>query len=151
MFFCPNCNNSLSITQSQAGAQQPVDSLSETPITVSSSSQEPIIEQNNVPKIITSNKAYFKCSNCGYTQEIEPGTLILSRASEKTTSDYIADINRYKDMVYDMTLPHTRNYICPNKSCKSYDDHSLREAVWFKPSKYSYTIVNICKACQAVW
>lgn len=154
MFFCPNCNYSLSITeQSKIESQVPNENLSETPVAVSSSSQEQKKEeQKNVPNIGTlSNKAYFRCSNCGYLQEIEAGTLILSRASEKVTSDYIADQNKYRDMIYDMTLPHTRNYICPNKSCKSHNDHSLREAVWFKPSRYSYITINVCRACQTVW
>lgn len=151
MFFCPNCNNSLLIIQSQTGQQQPLEGLSETPVTVSSTSQEEKKEQKNIPKIITSNKAYFQCSNCRYTQEIEPGTLILSRAAEKTTSDYVIDKNKYKNMIYDMTLPCTRNYICPNKSCKSHQDYSLREAVWFKPNRFSYTVIYICKACQTVW
>ena len=54
MFFCPNCNNSLSITeQGQVSAQISTENMSETPITVSSSSQEPIKEEpKNVAKII---------------------------------------------------------------------------------------------------
>ena len=154
MFFCPNCNNSLSITtQNQTNVVTTTGNMSETPTTVSSSSQEANIEiMQNISDMSTiSNKAYFKCSNCGYAQEIEAGTLILSRAPEKATSDYITDINKYRDMIHDMTLPHTRNYICPNKSCKSHNDYSLREAVWFKPSRFSYTIINVCKACQTVW
>ena len=152
MFYCPNCNNSLSITQQgQTNTQPNPDDLSETPTTVSSSSQEPPRDPRSVRMPITGNKAYFKCSNCGYNQEVEPGALILSRAPEKTTSDFMIDQSKYKDMIHDMTLPHTRNYICPNNLCKSHDDYSLREAVWFKPSRFSYTIINICKACETVW
>jgi Zn finger protein HypA/HybF involved in hydrogenase expression len=100
---------------------------------------------------IVSNKAYFKCSNCGYAKEIEQGTLILSRVPERATSDYIVDKTAYKDMIYDETLPRTRDYTCPNKECKSHDDPALREAVWFKPYKNSYVIVTICRTCQTVW
>lgn len=158
MFFCPNCNNSLSITQqdqsNNLGIKNNQDNISETPNTVSSSSQESINNKiKNVPKLSTiSNKAYFKCSNCGYVQEMEPGTLILSRAPEKATAEFIiTDKNKYKDMIHDMTLPHTRNYMCPNQDCKSHKNHNLREAVWFKPNKYSFNIVYVCKACQTVW
>lgn len=154
MFYCPNCNNTLSITQ-QGPNDAPIttDNLSETPVTISASSQEQEnSELKNIPKqTIMSNSAYFKCLNCGFVQGIEPGTLILSRPSEKAISDYTADITKYKDMVYDMTLPHTRKYICPNNLCKSHNNHSLREAVWFKPSRFSYSIIHICKECHTMW
>lgn len=153
MFFCPNCNNSLSITQSQMVTN--TEKLSETPTTVSSSSEEnenTEIETKNILDTSTgTNVAYYKCSNCGYLQELEQGTLILTRTSEKATSNYTVDQNKYKDMIYDMTLPHTRNYICPNKFCQSHTDYTSREAVWFKPNRQSYNIVTVCLACQTVW
>lgn len=153
MFFCPNCSNSLSITQQDQTEQSNTQNVSETPVTVSSSSNEPSKEVSKIQNKVSSlsNKAYFKCSNCGYAQEIEPGTQILSRAPEKSTSDHIIDPSKYKNMIYDEAVPHTRNYICPNKSCKSHTDHSVREAIWFKPNRYSYTIINVCKACQTAW
>jgi hypothetical protein len=157
MFFCPNCNNSLSITQSSQGTQDQSSNLAapeNTPdvsATTNNSPQEPKKGDQESKLSIGSNKAYFRCSNCGYTDEIGLGTLILSRAPEKSTSDYITDKSKYKDMVYDMTLPHTRNYVCPNKLCKSHSDHQFREAVWFKPNRGSYSVVYICKACQSVW
>lgn len=165
MFFCPNCNNSLLITQQVPTTQPSQEELSETPVAVSSSDVSESTEQpsgqkggnkkggQKTPKLSTTTvKAYFKCSNCGYTQEIEQGTLILSKAPEnKKNSDYISDQSTYKYMINDDTLPHTRNYICPNKECKSHNDYSLRDAVWFKPYRNSYTIVTICKACQTTW
>lgn len=138
MFFCPNCNNSLSITQSQIESKSNIESNNNN-------------SESESAGLTTSNKAFFKCLNCGYTREVEQGTLILSRVSEKSGPDNIIDQNKYKDMIYDMTLPHTRNYICPNKECKSQQDYSSREAVWFKPNKYVYNIVYICKACQTIW
>ena len=149
MFFCPNCNNSLSITQNLGGNAQ---NLSETPDTLSTSEDlQQNNDNNNNNNVNLSDKAVFKCSNCGYMKEIEPGTLILSRAGQKSSVEFLSDRFKYSEMVHDLTLPHTRNFICPNKICKSHNDSSIREAVFFKPNKSSYNIVSVGKVCQAVW
>jgi len=153
MFFCPNCKNALSITQQ--GTTDMKEITQATPTSVSSTEEEnkdthepePESEQESSA---LSNKAYLKCTNCGYSREIEPGTMILSRVSEKTTTDF-SDQSKYKDMIHDATIPSTRNYICPNKECPSQNDYSLREAIFFKPNRNAYSIVYVCKACQTVW
>lgn len=151
MFFCPNCNNSLSITQQELINTIPNDQTpSELSNTVESESNNQTVQTkpNTIPG---SRKAYFKCSNCGYSQEIEPGTMIMSRASEYEKTDYALDKSSYRDMIYDATLPHTRNYICPNKDCKSQKDYNIREAVWFKPNRHTYDTIFVCCVCQTVW
>lgn len=92
---------------------------------------------------------YFKCTNCGYIIPIQDDTLILRRTNEEHTEDTVA--TKYSDMIHDVTLPHTRNYICPNKSCKSHTEYNLRDAVWFKPDRNSYMIKYVCTTCKTVW
>ena len=171
MFFCPNCNNALSITQQdQIGEQYKPSEIQE----LSSSENPEILALDNTSDAnaiddstivisggassdavaetgASSNKAFLKCSNCGYAREIESGTLILSRVSGKSTTDYLSDMNKYKDMVHDMTLPHTTGYVCPNDKCKSHTDDNAREAVFFKPNRHSYGIIFVCKSCETVW
>lgn len=98
----------------------------------------------------TINKAFFECSNCGYMEEMPPGTMISSRTTAKVVTEF-HDHSRYRDMIHDQTLPSTRNYVCPNKDCRSHKEHDLREAVWFKANRGSYATVYVCKACQTVW
>ncbi|AYV84815.1 MAG: DNA-dependent RNA polymerase subunit Rpb9 [Hyperionvirus sp.] len=143
MSYCPNCKTTLiPVLQEQA-----VKSEEETPDTVSGSEKQ---EEKEKKVVSTSNKYVFRCSNCGYTQEMIPGVLLASRASQKSTIDF-SDPNKFKDMIHDKTLPIDRKYICPNETCVSHNDYALREAVWFKPSRFSYNIVYICKACQTMW
>lgn len=146
MSFCPNCKTTLiPVLQEQIKTEE----LSETPDSVSSSQSES--ENKKKPQVMsTTNKYVFRCFNCGYTEQMEPGILLLSRAPQKAAIDY-SDPNKYKDMMHDKTLPHTRNYVCPNETCISHTDHVLREAVWFKPSRHSYSVVFICKACSTMW
>ena len=92
----------------------------------------------------------FKCINCAQTYPIEPKTKILSLSSKNKIHNKI-DINKYKQMVNDPTLPHTANYICINDNCKTHEKPELREAVWFKPIVLSHTIITLCKVCNEAW
>jgi len=131
MFFCPNCNNSLNIIRDQSTVQN-------------------IIKPNSDQSLQIIAPAYYKCTNCGYKKDMEPGTMILSRAAEKVISEF-TDQEKYKDMIYDKTLPRTRNYTCPNDACQSHTDYKLRDAVWFKANRQSYAIKYVCSACRTVW
>lgn len=149
MFFCPNCNNIFTITRNQP-TEPP--KTSETSEQSEESSPSRIKE---VPKSLGSiqeikMKAYYKCTKCSFFKEIEPRSLILNRSNEKIGTEFV-DHNKYKDMIYDKTLPNTRNYICPNKSCISHKNHSERVAVWFRPNMYNNSIKYVCRACRTIW
>ena len=148
--FCPNCNNSLTITQGNTKSDGREIQLSNEILSVSSSTgseKVPIIEKH----IGKMNVAYMLCTNCGYAKAMEAGTLILSRISGKEEIKYVADQNKYKDMVNDPTLPITRKYVCPNKECESHKNHMKREAVWFKPNRHTYVTIYICRECKTMW
>lgn len=175
MQFCPNCDNAFVITrinQNEQQAQQVQqqsrnvlrqskhlnenDDLESASASVSVSESSDLIKLDKMDGGAIINKQdkksemyYFKCTNCGYIVPIEENTLIIRRTNEENTGNI--NQTKYADMINDVTLPHTRNYICPNKSCKSLTDHSLRDAIWFKPDRNSYMIKYVCTACKTVW
>jgi predicted RNA-binding Zn-ribbon protein involved in translation (DUF1610 family) len=121
MQYCPNCDNALAIIRNSSDNE---------------------------------HKANFKCTNCEYTEPIMNHTLIISRSNEIDNS--VEDtgkckVNIYKNMVNDATVPHTRNYVCPNENCKSHKDFALRDAIWFKPRLHSYKKIFVCTACNQLF
>jgi len=96
-----------------------------------------------------SNKSYFICDNCGYNENIPDETIISSKSTNNIAQEYY-DEERCKEMMHIKTLPLTRNYVCVNSSCESHDDHSKREAVFFRMEN-TYAVRYICKSCSSSW
>jgi hypothetical protein len=92
--------------------------------------------------------AYRICKNCSYHEKIIETTLILSRINTNISTNVEED---YSYMVYDKTLPHTRDYKCKNKNCKTHSDPTLKNAVWFRPKLNSYSTYYGCIECKTVW
>ena len=94
--------------------------------------------------------AFLICKNCTYSEKIIKRMMVLSKMSSSRNSSY-DDFSKYKYMKYDNTLPHTRDYICKNKSCKSHTDTKLKDVKWFRPNRDSYITYYICCACETIW
>lgn len=92
--------------------------------------------------------AYRICKNCSYNEKIVETTLILSRMNTNISASVEED---YSFMVYDKTLPHTRDYKCKNNTCKTHSDPTLKNAVWFRPKLNSYSTYYGCTSCKTVW
>jgi len=92
--------------------------------------------------------AYRICKNCSYHEKILETTLILSRINTNISTSVEED---YSYMVYDQTLPHTRDYKCKNKSCKTHSELTQKNAVWFRPKLNSYSTYYGCTVCKTVW
>jgi hypothetical protein len=92
--------------------------------------------------------AYRICKNCSYHEKLVETTLILSRMNTTISASVEED---YSYMVYDKTLPHTRDYKCKNKSCKTHSEPTLKNAVWFRPKLNSYSTYYGCTYCKTVW
>jgi len=92
--------------------------------------------------------AFRICKNCSYYEKIIDTTLILSRMNTNISAAIEED---YSFMVYDKTLPHTRDYKCKNKLCKTHSDLTLKNAVWFRPKLNSYSTYYGCTFCKTVW
>lgn len=97
-----------------------------------------------------SQSAYIICKNCSYSEKLTKRTLLLNKISKNSITEF-DNLLKYKYMRYDNTLPHTRDYICKNKECKSNKDHSLKNAKWFRPNKNSYVTYYVCCECGTIW
>jgi len=94
--------------------------------------------------------AYLICKNCTYSEKITKRMMVLSKMSSSRNSNF-DDFSKYKYMKYDKTLPHTRDYVCKNKSCKSHTDVKSKDAKWFRPNRDSYVTYYICCSCDTIW
>jgi hypothetical protein len=114
-------------------------------------------DKNNILKIMKSTEiddslsAYRICKNCSYYEKLVVKTLVLSRMNQGSSMSGIQDLAKYKYMIHDKTLPHTRDYICKNDKCISHKELSKRDAVWFRPQSNSYSTCYACVACSMVW
>ena len=95
------------------------------------------------------DKAVYICK-CGYTAPIAGRTLIMSKMGSSSNTSSLNTPQRIKNMLHDKTLPHSRNYICPNKECVSHTDPEKRDAVFFRFSD-SLQIWYICISCKSYW
>ncbi|MEM0354228.1 MAG: hypothetical protein QXW79_01465 [Thermoplasmata archaeon] len=91
------------------------------------------------------NTAYFVCKFCRNYRPIKPGTIIYSKNYGFTDGNE-AD---YSLVIYDQTLPRTRNYICKNPSCNTHDNDKIKEAVLTKNLKDQ--LVYVCTNCLTYW
>jgi DNA-directed RNA polymerase subunit M/transcription elongation factor TFIIS len=95
-------------------------------------------------------QAYVICKNCSYSEKLTNRVLVLNRMSSSKNSSF-DNFSKYKYMKYDNTLPHTRDYVCKNKSCKTNTDYKLKDAKWFRPNGNNYTTFYICCVCDTIW
>jgi hypothetical protein len=114
-------------------------------------------DKNEIIKILKSSEideslsAYRICKNCSYFERLVGRTLVLSRMNTEASMSGTTDLSKYKYMIHDKTLPHTRDYICKNDKCESHKNHEKRNAVWFRPHMNSYSTYYGCVTCNTVW
>jgi len=92
--------------------------------------------------------AYFICNNCGYHMKIDSGTLIFSKTSEAITETYVSSGS--SDIINSKILPHTRNYICSNKTCLTHKEPAKKDAVFYRLNN-SYIIRYVCTICKQIF
>jgi len=94
--------------------------------------------------------AYFVCNNCMNTHNIPHGFCIYTKNQEKTSSLHeYDDEDVYRNMVYQRTIPRTRNFKCTNLNCPSIKDNIPTEAVFFRKSG-TYEVIMVCCACLQI-
>lgn len=102
-------------------------------------------------EIDESLRAYKICKNCYYSERFVGRNLVLSRMSSQSSISNVIDLSKYKNMINDKTLPHTRDYICKNNKCDSHKNHEKRNAVWFRPILNDYSTYYGCVTCEEIW
>jgi DNA-directed RNA polymerase subunit M/transcription elongation factor TFIIS len=91
-------------------------------------------------------KLVHKCNGCNYISETNE-TLI-------SQNSYLSNNNptfgNKKNFIYDMTLPRTTKYICPNDDCITHANPNKKEAIFFNEGD-SLKSIYICKECNTEW
>jgi hypothetical protein len=96
---------------------------------------------------VASKDSYYYCKSCGYNEIIPSGQFIFSRGDEKNDDFYNY---RFKNYIYDNTLPRSKKYNCVNDKCPTHNNPSLKLAVFYR-QKNSYNIRYICTVCNGFW
>ena len=125
-YFCPKCGNLYDITN-----KLPEETETST--------------EDKIKKDI-----YFICTICGNYEKIEPRTLLVSKKSKEMSKEYIGNNIKPEILIDVPTLPHTRNYICPNKTCKTNSQPETRDAVMTRVGD-TFKMLYVCVPCGTVW
>ena len=177
MFFCPKCNFSLDITKNiptdisgDIQLKNPKDFVvmflnddlvgniklifSKKDLLklkdykkLSDDNKNNILNQFNEINMTGFNIAYFICQNCQFITKLNQGTKIYEvslKSKLNNNTDILVNI-------HDNTLPRTKDYICPNSKCNSHNNDHNKEALFFRPTKNSYSIRYICTICNTFW
>lgn len=150
-YFCSECGNLYDITNVPPEASESIPSSESSDITTNqSSSAQQTGGKSKGSNIAPSKKIYFVCETCGNTELIKPRTLIVSKKSQDIAKEYFGNENSPENIVNIPVLPHTRDYICPNKTCKSHVKPELRDAVMSRIGN-SFRMMYVCTLCLTSW
>ncbi len=89
---------------------------------------------------------YGECPNCGNSELLKDHIIQQTLYRSSITHDISSKIY----MIYDPSLPRTKQKECPNLACPSQKDKSLQEAVVYNDPK-TLKVTYICAVCQAEW
>lgn len=179
MYFCPKCNFLLDITKTLQNKNS--KQISSVDIFIEKSlnndlnnisnlefGEDELLKSSIFKKLddkeqkIVKNKyeiygknnnlvnAYFFCDNCNFNTKLESGAIIF----KTNTVNNLEESNEILlSRVLDMTLPRTKDFICPNKKCETNIKFSdkKREAVFYRPNSNSYNLKYICCFCKTSW
>lgn len=135
-YFCSECGNLYDI--------------SNTPPDEQHSEQETEKKSKSKFNVEQSKKIYFVCTTCGNTELVKPRTLIFSKKSSELSKEYFGVDIDPNIIINSPIALHTRDYICPNKTCKSHASPELRNAVMSKFGN-SYKVYYVCTVCKSIW
>jgi DNA-directed RNA polymerase subunit M/transcription elongation factor TFIIS len=104
------------------------------------------------------SKLMLQCRQCGFNEPMEPASskdaLVLETTFQTTGSSSGlgasgVTVNSYT--LADPTLPHTQNLKCPNDTCQSNTDQSLRDIIYIKTDSSQLKFQYICTVCKTQW
>jgi DNA-directed RNA polymerase subunit M/transcription elongation factor TFIIS len=93
-----------------------------------------------------SNKLMNFCKTCGYKNE---SSEILIQSKNYKENNKLGYESR-RNYIYDPTYARTIYYKCPNTSCKTHEDESKKEAIFFNENN-SLKQVFVCAYCHTEW
>lgn len=161
--YCPFCQFSLDIAKSNENSNKFTDGtivkkiINGEPLTVrvdgkqihsiknSKDFQELTKEEKtSVLSKLKDNGVIIVCNNCGWSDSLEPGTIISTQHTATHPGTNMMDISTNEYLIHDHTLPRTKNFKCLNPDCTSTIGD---EAVLVKQTN-SNTITYICCTCK---
>ena len=95
---------------------------------------------------IVQTKLVNKCLNCGSIEDYNES--VISKKIYKNKSTISSENNKY--LIYDPTIPRTKNKECPNKSCPSKNNKELQEAIFIQDA-LTIKLTFICVLCNTEW
>lgn len=139
-YFCSECGNLYDITNTPPDEQK-----SEQNVGDNGSHMD-----KNKTKIDSAKRIYFVCTTCGNTEMVKPKTCVFSKKSAEISKEYFGNKIDSDVMANSQLLLHTRDYICPNKTCTTHASPETRDAVMSRFGN-SYKIVYTCTICKTMW
>jgi len=100
-----------------------------------------LIKKNSKP-----NTFCLRCDQCNETFVLKPGKLLSLKLRKNTN---ISNIINTSEIITDLTLPRTKDFICPNKDCKVKPNE--KEAILYRPNPNEYITQYICVNCQTIF
>lgn len=177
MFFCPKCNFSLDLSKNipaeisgDIQLKTPKDFIdialdddidgnlklifskkellsSKEYKKLSDEEKESINKKFQEISNVSFNLAYFICKNCQFVTKLEQGTKVY----EVSINSQFLENDNINNKIKDLTLPRTKDYICPNKKCESHNNLLEKEAIFYRPYKNSYNLKYVCGTCMTSW
>lgn len=92
------------------------------------------------------NNLWNKCLDCGFREKYEQS--VVEKKLFKSNNRQLSDNNMY--LIYDNTLPRTKEKECPNKSCKSHNNPEIQEVIFIQ-DPVSVKLTYICVNCNVEW
>ena len=97
------------------------------------------------------NNLIYYCRSCGNedTNLTKDNICVLDTTINQTKDRYMQIINPYTKN--DPTLPRINSIKCPNQSCKSNTDASLREVIYIRYDDADMKYIYMCTFCDTIW
>jgi DNA-directed RNA polymerase subunit M/transcription elongation factor TFIIS len=92
---------------------------------------------------------YFVCDICTNSQKIKEEQLLLTRSKGTQINKEEKTISKWKNMLFSNILPHTREYMCNNKECSTYN--GTQRSAKFAREVNSTETWYFCEVCNDVW
>jgi DNA-directed RNA polymerase subunit M/transcription elongation factor TFIIS len=101
---------------------------------------------NKLYPIEEDEQLWNKCINCGFKEEYTE--FVIDKKVYKNKNTVANDNNKF--LIYDPTIPRTKQKVCPNKNCISIEKPSLQEAVFIQ-DPVTIKLKYICVNCNTEW
>jgi hypothetical protein len=165
MAFCSECGNLYDITNtspemaqhSEESETKQEDSTVRTSAKGGRKQSKDTKSKTIATQQVTTSKqiggstvAYFSCSTCGNTELIKPRTHIIGRQSDDIAKEYHSTNIRPEHITQVTVLTHTRDYICPNKSCTTHAHPETRDAIMNRVGN-TFKMQYTCTVCLTDW